>query len=54
MIVVPEKEKKGLGNCKYCGVSFERLIIEAMIVECGGKVYPSPIYCPNGPNHRHG
>ena len=42
-----------LGKCKYCGISFERLIVEALLVDAGCKVCPSPTYCSESPNHKH-
>jgi hypothetical protein len=44
---------KDLGKCKYCGMPFNRLLIEALMVKFGAKVYPSPTYCSDSPDNKH-
>lgn len=32
-------------TCSKCGTSFKRLVLLAMIVDCGASVHPSPLDC---------
>ena len=42
-----------LGKCKYCGESFKRLLVLAMLQDAGAKCYPKPDWCPNSPDNKH-
>ena len=33
------------GNCKKCGYSLKRLMLMAMLMDCGASVSPSPLDC---------
>jgi len=46
-------KKKKILVCKYCGKRAEKLILEAMLVELGCSVSPSPSWCPESPTHEH-
>ena len=37
--------------CKACGESFQRLMAQAMAVDLGAKIYPSPLECHTGQKH---
>ena len=37
-------------RCRYEN-TLERMLLDAMFMECGGIVIPSPIRCPDGERH---
>lgn len=39
--------------CVYCGVSFTKLAMSAMLVDLGCSVFPSPTYCPSSDDNEH-
>lgn len=37
--------------CVKCGESIRRLMILAMMVDCGARCYPHPLHCAGGGEH---